>query len=137
MARPASEATVAIRNLLKERKGNITYSEAKPLLEKHGVSEQKFNVTKFLWNQQRQGKSTGTKTKAKKGSKKAKVVKTKRTTGKVLPPPKHRPNVAAAAALSGDLAAAVKFIKDNGGLAVVKSHVAAFEQLSESVRQAS
>lgn len=81
MARQASELTLAIRKLLNDRKGDITHSQAVPLLAEQGhpnVDAVTFNGTKAIWKRRKDEK------RADKAAGKAGKVKTEVTTERAL-----------------------------------------------------
>lgn len=74
--RVASPRTVAIRSMLDETNGEVTFSVAGPLLQKlgHEVDQNTFNVTKSAWKKARQGETNTPKVRK---VRKAKVAKAK------------------------------------------------------------
>jgi len=55
MAREVSPATQAIRKMLDETKGNVTFSEAEPKLKQYEVNAQQFNNVKNQWKKAQAG----------------------------------------------------------------------------------
>ena len=115
MAREASAQTVFIRNLVSKNE-EITFGDAKEALVKAGFgdcTDSQFAMTKYLWLKA-QKEATPPPAPAKKGK------------DKPLPPPKHKVTASSAVPTPAtpDLAAAVKFVTENGGLVKVRASLA-------------
>lgn len=132
VGRPVSPVTLAIRKLVKQKKGNITFSVAKPLLEAAGVDvsgetfESKFNMAKYNFIKHQAEKGTDWAVEYTKTTATTEPVPAKRKVGRpakvgtALPPPKHKGAVAPVVTSNDNFALATKFVESAGGLSKAK-----------------
>jgi hypothetical protein len=131
MARAASPATVAIRQLLAERKGAIKATEAIPILAElgHTVSSSQFDVIKYHWANGGKKKKKN-KAAAASGSKKGKK-KNKAAVAVVVPKPALKTPVVASG--RSELESAISLVEQTGGLTKVREQIAALQKALTTV----
>jgi len=126
--RVASPKTVAIRRLLEETKGKITFKDAQPILVKEGFKldgkheASSFGVTKNHW----------------KVSKGMKINHRSKTSDKPNPKPKKRSSSRTASArtqgASVTLDVALQYVRTHGGLKKVEQEINRLEQMVSAIR---
>jgi hypothetical protein len=133
MARAASPETVAIRQLLAERKGDIKAAEAIPLLAQlgHAVKASQFDVIKYHWSNG--GKKKNKKNKAAAAASGPKKGKKSKKPVVAVAAPKFALKTPVVTAGRSDLESAIALVEQTGGLTKVREQIAALQKALTTV----